>query len=267
MAKKTVIDIKRKKIGGTRITMLTAYEYIFASLIAQCGVDIILVGDSLGSIFAGHENTLPVTVDEMIYHTKAVVRGSGESMVVTDMPFMSYHVSAEEAKRNAGRIIKEGGAQAVKIEGGSDHALSVIAALSEIEIPVMAHLGLTPQSINSLGAYKVQGKGIEEHQKIIDRAKKVQDAGAFALVLECVPELLAQDISYALDIPTIGIGAGRYCSGQVLVTQDILGLVEKVRPKFVKRYKEIVPEIKEAIKSFVKEVEDESFPSDEYSYR
>jgi 3-methyl-2-oxobutanoate hydroxymethyltransferase len=266
VAKKTVIDIKKKKAEGKKVTMLTAYEYIFASLLSSCGVDILLVGDSLASIFAGHENTLPATVDEMIYHTKAVVRGAGESMVVTDMPFLSYQINISETKRNAGRMIKEGGAQGVKIEGGSELVIETISALTEIEIPVMAHLGLTPQSIHKLGGYKVQGKG-EEAEKLIRDAKRVQDAGAFSLVLECVPELLAKEITESVDIPTIGIGAGRYCDGQVLVTQDILGMYERVRPKFVKRYKELGAEIKSAVKSFKKEVEEGKFPSKEHSFK
>ena len=265
MAKKTINDIQ-KGPNDYKLIMLTAYEYIFSSLISSCNVDIILVGDSLASIFSGLDNTLPVTVDEMIYHTKAVVRGSGDCMVVTDMPFMSYHIDITDTKRNAGRIIKESGAQAVKIEGSSELTIDTIKALTEIEIPVMAHLGLTPQSIHKLGGYKVQGKG-DEANKLIEDAKRVQDAGAFSLVLECVPALLAKEITETLNIPTFGIGAGKYCSGQVLVTQDILGMYDKVRPKFVKRYKELGTEIKEAVNSFIDEVKSEKFPAKEHSFK
>jgi 3-methyl-2-oxobutanoate hydroxymethyltransferase len=265
VARKTITDIK-KTARESKLTVLTAYEYIFASLLSSCGVDIILVGDSLASIFAGHENTLPATVDEMIYHTKAVVRGAGESMVITDMPFMSYHVNISETKRNAGRFIKEAGAQGIKMEGGSKLVIDSIAALTEIEIPVMAHLGLTPQSIHTMGGYKVQGKG-KAAKEIIDNAKRVEDAGAFSLVLECVPEMLAKEITASLDIPTIGIGAGRHCSGQILVTQDILGMFDRVRPKFAKRYKELGSEIRDAVKSFISEVKEEKFPSEEHSFK
>jgi len=266
MGKKTISNIK-EIAKSSKITMLTAYEFIFASILSSCNVDIILVGDSLASLFSGHENTLPATVDEMIYHTKAVVRGAGESMVVTDMPFMSYHINVDETKRNAGRIIKESGAQGVKIEGGSKLILDNISALSEIDIPVMAHLGLTPQSIHKIGGYKVQGKGSESAKKLLADAKRVESAGAFSLVLECVPELLAKEITESINIPTIGIGAGKYCSGQVLVTQDILGMYDKVRPKFVKVYKEIGKEIKETVNIFIDDVKDGKFPSKEHTFK
>jgi len=265
MSMKTIADIK-KKGKDEKIIVLTAFDYLFSTLISGCDIDIILVGDSLSLIFGGNENTLPATLDEMIYHTKAVVRGAGNCMVVTDMPFMSYHVSVEETKRNAGRIIKESGAQGVKIEGATDLTLSTIAALTDIEIPVIAHLGLTPQSINALGEYKVQGKG-DEAKKLIADAKRVQEAGAFALVLECVPQLLAKEITDSISIPTIGIGAGVHCNGQVLVTQDILGMFDKIRPKFVKRYKELGKEVTDAVNSFINEVKEEIFPSDEHSFK
>ena len=264
MAKKTVVDIKRIATKS-KITMLTAYDNLFSSIISASDLDIILVGDSLASIFGGHENTLSATVEEMIYHTKTVVRGAKDCMVITDMPFMSYHVDICDTKINAGAIIKEGGSQGVKIEGGSELVVDVIKALTDIEIPVMAHLGLTPQSINKLGGYKVQGKG-DDAQKLLEDAKRVEAAGAFALVLECVPELLAKEITETLSIPTIGIGAGKYCKGQVLVTQDILGMYDKIRPKFVKRYKELGSEITDAVNSFIDEVKKEEFPSKEHSF-
>ncbi|MFC1855231.1 3-methyl-2-oxobutanoate hydroxymethyltransferase [Thermodesulfobacteriota bacterium] len=266
MPRKTVNDIKRIA-NESKVTMLTAYDCLLSSILSSTDLDIILVGDSLASIFGGHENTLPITLDEMIYHTKAVMRGAKECMVITDMPFMSYHVSITETKKNAGRVIKETGAQGIKLEGGSDLVIGSIAALTDIEIPVMAHLGLTPQSINTLGGYKVQGKKADEAKKLLDDAKIVQQAGAFALVLECVPELLAKEITESIEIPTISIGAGKYCNGQVLVTQDLLGMYDKIRPKFVKRYKELGAQIKEAVNSFISEVKSEEFPSDEHSFK
>jgi 3-methyl-2-oxobutanoate hydroxymethyltransferase len=265
MTKRTVTEIV-KRANEKKLIMLTAYDYLFSSIISSCDVDIILVGDSLSSIFSGNENTLPVTIDEMIYHTKAVVKGAGDCMVLTDMPFMSFHVNVDDTKRNAGRIIKESGAQGVKIEGASQLVLDSIAALTDIDIPVMAHLGFTPQSIHKLGGFKVQGKG-DDAKTLIENAKKVQEAGAFSLVLECVPELLAKEITEAISIPTIGIGAGKYCSGQVLVTQDILGMYDRIRPKFVKRYKELGAEVKDAVNSFIDEVNEEKFPSEEHSFK
>ncbi len=252
------------KQAGRRITMLTAYDFPFARLVDGGGADIILVGDSAGVVFAGHDTTLPVTMDEMIYHTRAVRRADPRALVVTDMPFMSYQTGIEEACRNCGRMIKEGGAEAVKIEGGSSMS-HVIRAVSGIDIPVMAHIGLTPQSVHRMGGYKVQGRN-EQAERIMDDALAVQHAGAFAVVLEGIPAKLAAQISAELTIPTIGIGAGPACDGQVLVIHDILGLCEKYSPKFVKRYADLAPLISDAVKQYVDEVRAGEFPTEEHSF-
>ena len=265
MRKKTTIpEIMRMKQAGRRITVLTAYDFPFARLIDAGGVDIILVGDSAGVVFAGHDTTLPVTMDEMIYHTKAVKRAEPKALLVADMPFMSYQTGIEDACRNSGRMIKEGGAEAVKVEGGSNMA-HVIKAISSIDIPVMAHIGLTPQSIHRMGGYKVQGKS-DQAGKIMDDAIAVQHAGAFAVVLEGIPAKLAAEITSELSIPTIGIGAGPSCDGQVLVIHDILGLCEKYSPKFVKRYADLAPLISGAVKQYVDEVRAGEFPTEEHSF-
>lgn len=252
------------KQAGKRITVLTAYDFPFARLVDGGGVDIILVGDSAGVVVAGHDTTLPVTMDEMIYHTKAVRRADPKALIVADMPFMSYQTGVEEACRNCGRMIKEGGAEAVKVEGGSNMA-HVIRAISSIDIPVMAHIGLTPQSVHRMGGYKVQGRN-DQAERIMDDARAVQHAGAFAVVLEGIPAKLAADISAALTIPTIGIGAGPACDGQVLVIHDILGLCEKYSPKFVKRYADLAPIISDAVKRYVDEVRAGEFPTEEHSF-
>ena len=260
----TLPDILQMKSAGRRITVLTAYDYPFARLVDNGGVDIILVGDSAGVVFAGHDTTLPVTMEEMLYHTKAVVRSRPKALVVADMPFMSYQTSLEDACRNCGRMIKEGGAEAVKIEGGANMA-GVIRALSAIDIPVMAHIGLTPQSIHRMGGYKVQGRK-EQGDRVLEDALAVQEAGAFSVVLEGIPAHLAARITEELSIPTIGIGAGPSCDGQVLVIHDILGLCEKYSPKFVKRYAELGPIITEAVKQYVDEVRTGEFPTAEHSF-
>lgn len=265
MQKKTTIpDIFQMKQEGRRITMLTAYDFPFARLVDQGGVDMILVGDSVGVVVAGHDTTLPVTMDEMLYHTKAVRRADPRALVVADMPFMSYQTGIEGACRNCGRMIKEGGAEAVKIEGGVNMA-SVIRAVAAIDIPVMAHIGLTPQSIHRMGGYKVQGRK-DQAERIMDDARAVQEAGAFSVVLEGIPAPLAARITAELSIPTIGIGAGPECDGQVLVIHDILGLCEKYSPKFVKRYAELAPIITEAVTSYVDEVRAGEFPTAEHSF-
>jgi 3-methyl-2-oxobutanoate hydroxymethyltransferase len=261
----TIPEIVRMKEERRKITVLTAYDYPFARLVDNGGVDAILVGDSLGVVFSGHDNTLRVTMDEMIYHTRAVARANPQALLVTDMPFMSYQVSIEEACRNCGRMIKEGGAEAVKIEGGMN-AAHVIRAVSSIDIPVMGHIGLTPQSIHRMGGYKVQGRN-EQADRIIDDAIAVQNSGAFAIVLEGIPTALAAEITAELKIPTIGIGAGPDCDGQVLVIHDILGLCEKYSPKFVKRYAELGPIISEAVKSYIDEVRAGQFPTEEHSFK
>lgn len=260
----TLPDILQMKSAGRRITVLTAYDYPFARLVDNGGVDIILVGDSAGVVFAGHDTTLPVTMEEMLYHTKAVVRSRPKALVVADMPFMSYQTSLEDACRNCGRMIKEGGAEAVKIEGGANMA-GVIRTLSAIDIPVMAHIGLTPQSIHRMGGYKVQGRK-EQADRVLEDALAVQEAGAFSVVLEGIPAHLAARITEELSIPTIGIGAGPSCDGQVLVIHDILGLCEKYSPKFVKRYAELGPIITDAVKQYVDDVRTGEFPTAEHSF-
>jgi len=245
--------------------MLTAYDYPFARLVDNGGVDAILVGDSLGVVFSGHENTLRVTMNEMIYHVRAVARTKPQALLVTDMPFMSYHISIEEACRNCGRMLKEGGAQAVKIEGGVNIA-HVIKAVTAIDVPVMGHIGLTPQSIHRMGGYKVQGRK-DQAERIREDALAVQDAGAFAIVLEGIPSALAAQITAELAIPTIGIGAGPACDGQVLVIHDILGLCDKYSPKFVKRYADLAPLITAAVRSYVDDVRSGTFPADEHSFK
>lgn len=264
LKKMTIPEILQMKQAGRRITMLTSYDFPFTRLIDGGGVDVILVGDSVGVVFAGHDTTLPVTMDEMIYHTKAVRRADPRALVVTDMPFMSYQTGIEEACRNCGRMVKEGGAEAVKIEGGSNMA-HVIRAVSTIDIPVMAHIGLTPQSVHRMGGYKVQGRN-DQAERIMDDALAVQHAGAFAVVLEGIPAKLAAEITAELTIPTIGIGAGPACDGQVLVIHDILGLCEKYSPKFVKRYADLAPLISGAVKQYVDEVRAGDFPTDEHSF-
>jgi 3-methyl-2-oxobutanoate hydroxymethyltransferase len=260
----TIPDILQMKQNRQRITMMTAYDYPFARLVDAGGVDAILVGDSLGVVFSGHDNTLPVTMDEMIYHTRAVARAKPRALLVADMPYMSYHVSIENALHNCGRMIKEGGAQAVKIEGGLGMA-AVIQAVASIDIPVMGHVGLTPQSIHRMGGYKVQGRK-DQADRIMSDALAVQNAGAFSIVLEGIPSNLAARITAELSIPTIGIGAGPDCDGQVLVIHDILGLCEKYTPKFVKRYVDLAPVITNAVNSYVEEVRSGSFPTKEHSF-
>jgi 3-methyl-2-oxobutanoate hydroxymethyltransferase len=261
----TVPSIKAMKGRGEKITMLTAYDTPFARILDEAGVDILLVGDSVGSVVAGYPNTLPVTVEEMIYHTKAVVRGVTRSLVVIDMPFMSYQISIEDAKRNAGRMIKESGAEAVKLEGGAKMK-EVIKAIADIDIPVMGHIGLTPQSVHQMGGYKVQGKVEEQKRKIMEDALAVEEAGAFALVMECIPTELAQEITDRLSIPTIGIGAGIHCDGQVLVIHDVLGLLGDFRPKFVKSYVNLRQVISQAAAEYMEEVRKGKFPTEEHTF-
>jgi 3-methyl-2-oxobutanoate hydroxymethyltransferase len=260
----TIPEILQMKLDGRRITVLTAYDFPFARLVDGGGIDVILVGDSAGVVVAGHDTTLPVTMDEMLYHVKAVRRADPKALVVADMPFMSYQTGIEEACRNCGRMIKEGGAEAVKVEGGMNMS-HIIRAVSQIDIPVMAHIGLTPQSVHRMGGYKVQGRK-EQADRIMDDAYAVQSAGAFAVVLEGIPAKLAADITAELSIPTIGIGAGPACDGQVLVIHDILGLCEKYSPKFVKRYADLGPIISDAVKQYVTEVKSGEFPTDEHSF-
>lgn len=265
MARVTTSVIKEKKQKKEKITMLTSYNYSLAGLVEDAGIDMILVGDSLGMVELGYKDTLAVTMDDMVHHTKAVVRATNNTMVVADMPFLSYHISHEEAVRNAGRLIQEGGAQAVKIEGGTERAATA-RAIIDAQIPVMGHIGLTPQSVNQLGGFKVQGKDIETARKLIEDAKAMEEAGVFAIVLECVPTPLAKKITEELTIPTIGIGAGPYCDGQVLVINDVLGLYKGHIPKFVKQYANLQPIIVEALKAYKKEVEEGFFPAEEHGF-
>ena len=262
----TIPDIMRMKSRSEKIAVLTAYDYPLAKLIDQAGIDMILVGDSVGSVFSGYDNTLPVTLEEMIYHTRAVLRGCHQALVVTDMPFMSYQIDLAEARRNAGRLIKEAGAQAVKLEGGEQMA-ETIRALVDIDIPVVGHVGLTPQSIHRMGGFRVQGREEDQARRILADARAVTEAGAFALVLEGIPRTLAAEVTAAVDIPTIGIGAGVDCDGQVLVIHDILGLSDKYSPKFVKRYADIAPSIAEGIGRYIREVKDGSFPTPDHSFK
>jgi 3-methyl-2-oxobutanoate hydroxymethyltransferase len=266
MSKITIQDFLRKKTEHKKITMLTAYDFPFARIVDEAGIDAIIVGDSLGMVVQGLENTLPVTMDEMIYHTKIVSRAVSSALVVGDLPFMSYQTSVEDAVRNAGRFIKEAGASVVKIEGGAEVA-GQIRAMTRSDIPVMAHIGLTPQSIHRMGGYKVQGKTEASAQRLLDEARIAEDAGAFSLLLEAIPMGLAKKITEALSIPTIGIGAGPYCDGQVLVLHDVIGLFDRFLPKFAKRYVNLKDEALKAINLYREEVEKGVFPGEGQSFK
>lgn len=262
---KTRLDFMKMKHSGEPITMITAYDYPSAKQAELAGVDMILVGDSLGMVVLGYDSTIPVTVDDMIHHTKAVKRGAKETFIVTDMPFMSYHLSPADTLRNATRLMQEGGSDCLKLEG-ADGVTDTILALTNGGIPVIGHLGLTPQSVNVLGGYKVQGKSAKAAEKLIDDAKRVQEAGAIAIVLECVPQQLSKEISLQLDIPTIGIGAGPHTDGQVLVYHDLIGYVDGRVPKFVKQYAAISPMIQHSIKEYIRDVKNRSFPEEKHSF-
>jgi len=262
----TIQDFLKKKRESKKITMLTAYDYPFARIVDDAGIDVILVGDSLGMVVQGLDNTLPVTMDEMIYHTKMVSRAVKNAMVIGDMPFMSYQTGIGDAVRNAGRFLKEAGASAVKMEGGSEIA-GHIRAMTKADIPVMAHIGLTPQSIHRMGGYKVQGKSEEAAEKLLDEARTVEEAGAFSLILEAIPMGLAQKITQEISIPTIGIGAGPWCDGQVLVLHDVIGMFERFVPKFVKRYANLKEDALRAVQRYREEIENGTFPSKEQSFR
>jgi len=263
LKKITVPVLQRMKEQGEKICVLTAYDVLFASLEDQAGVDCILVGDSVGMVCAGYENTLPVTLDDMIYHTRAVRRGVKRALLVTDMPFLTFQVSPQEALRNAGRIIQEAGAEAVKIEGPWCDAVEAITAAG---IPVMGHLGLTPQSVNQFGGYGLRGKRTEEREQILQAALDLETAGCFSLVLEKIPADLATEISTALRIPTIGIGAGAGCDGQVLVNYDMLGLFEEFKPRFVRQYARLAAEVRQAVSNFVTDIKKGEFPGDKESF-
>ena len=263
-----VTDLKRLKQNNQPIVVLTAYDYTSASIAEQSGVDVILVGDSLGTVIQGRESTLPVTLEQMIYHTEMVTRACTKALVVSDMPFLSYQISAEEALRNAGSLIQKGGAQAVKLEGGKD-CVEVIKKLVSTGIPVIGHLGLTPQSFLTLGGYRVQGRSPEQGKLMLEEAVALQEAGVSAIVLEAIPSELAQEITERLEVPTIGIGAGPSCTGQVLVFHDMLGISSKEEldvPKFVKIYANLGKLSREAIKNYVEEVKQKKFPEEKHCY-
>ncbi len=259
---RSILVMKRE---GTTIACLTAYDFLTARFLDQAGIDLILVGDSLGMVFQGHETTLPVTLDEMIYHAKAVIRAVDRAMVVVDMPFMSYQANDEEGFRNAGRVMKETGAGGVKFEGGVRVA-GLVRKTVRAGVPVMGHLGLTPQSIHQFGGYQPRGATPDEAKQIIADAKALEEAGAFAIVLEKIPARLAEKISKSISIPTIGIGAGSACDGQVLVVSDMLGLYEDFRPRFVRRYANLADLIRASVGKYVEEVKSKQFPSNEESY-
>ncbi len=263
--KNTVATIMKQKLLNDRIAMLTAYDYSTAKIMDEIGINIILVGDSLGNVILGYENTVSVTMDDMIRHSAAVSRGVKNALVLTDMPFMSYQASVYDAAINAGKLLKEGHANAVKLEGGIEF-VPHIKAITAASIPVVAHIGMTPQSVNVFGGFKLQGSDKESAAKIIEDAKAVQEAGAFAVVLECVPGDLAARITQMLDIPTIGIGAGNGCDGQVLVYQDMLGMYSDFTPKFVKKYADMGNIMKEAFRNYINDVKSGSFPTEQHTF-
>jgi 3-methyl-2-oxobutanoate hydroxymethyltransferase len=263
--KVTIQGIVVMKKTGDRISMLTAYDASFAALLDRAGIDIILVGDSLGNVLLGYDSTIPVTMEEMLHHCRAVSRGVKRTLLVGDMPFMSYQVSESEAITNAGRFLKEAGCDAVKLEGGTEMC-NTVKGIVRAGIPVMGHIGLTPQTASQLGGYKVQGKDAESARKLLQSARDLEAAGAFSVVLECIPAQLSEVITTAISIPTIGIGAGKHCDGQVLVTHDMIGMFEKFIPSFVKRYASLAPQIKEAVATYHDEVKKGTFPGEEHSF-
>lgn len=264
--KNTVATLQQQKLDGDKITMLTAYDYSTAKLVDECGVNTILVGDSLGMVMLGYEDTISVTMEDMIHHTAAVTRGAKNALVVGDMPFMSYQTSVYDAVVNAGRLMKEGRCQAVKLEGGAS-VCPQIKAITEASIPVVAHIGLTPQSVNAFGGFKVQGKSEADARRLIEEAKAVEAAGAFAIVLECIPAKLAKLITESVSIPTIGIGAGADCDGQVLVYQDMLALFSDFKPKFVKHFVNAGEVMKQGFTEYIKEVKEGTFPAAEHTFK
>lgn len=264
--KNTVLTFKQAKENKEKLTMITAYDYSTAKIFDEEGVNSILIGDSLGMVMLGYEDTLKVTMEDMIHHTVAVSRGAKNALIVGDMPFMSYSTGMRDAVINAGRLMSEGGADCVKLEGGTE-VCDVIRAIVTAKIPVCAHIGLTPQAVNALGGFKVQGKDIESANRLIKDALAVQEAGAFAVVIECVPEALSKKISEMLDIPTIGIGAGSGCDGQVLVYQDMLGMYSDFKPKFVKRFADVGSEMRKGVQDYIGAVKDGSFPAEEHCFK
>ena len=261
----TIRDLRRMKQAGKKIPMLTAYDYTSARLVERAGIPLILVGDSLGQVMLGYDSTVPVTMDEMVHHIKTVVRGTDRAHVVGDLPFLSYHAEISEAVRNAGRLLKEGGAQSVKLEGGQTQAATV-SRIVESGIPVMGHIGLTPQSVNQLGGYRVQGKSVKAAVGLMEDARALEEAGAYAIVLECVPAPLAEMITSRVRVPTIGIGAGAGCDGQVQVLHDLLGLCQDFRPKHARRYAELGEAIINATSDYMQDIQDGRFPADAESF-
>lgn len=264
--KNTSVTFREAKAKGQKLAMLTAYDYTTAKLVDEAGIDAILVGDSLGMVMLGYEDTLSVTMEDMIHHSAAVARGAKNALLIVDMPFMSYQASVYDAVINAGRLMKEGRAQAVKLEGGIE-VCEHIKAIVKASIPVCGHIGLTPQSVNAFGGFKVQGKGEEAAQRILDEARAIEEAGAFAVVLECVPQALAKKITESIHIPTIGIGAGAGCDGQVLVYQDMLAMYSDMAPKFAKQYAQIGSQMKEAFAAYKKEITNGIFPAAEHTFK
>ena len=262
----TTSTIRQMKVEGRPSTMITAYDYAMARNVDEAGIDMILVGDSVGNVMLGYSSTIPVTMDAMIHHTQAVVRGTKYALVVGDMPFMSYQASEAEGLMNAGRFLKEGGCAAIKLEGGSE-VCPLVKKMVTAGIPVMGHIGLTPQSVNQFGGFKVQGKDVAAAQKLLDDAKALEAAGAFSIVLECVPAALAAKVSEVISIPTIGIGAGNDCDGQVLVCNDLLGVSNGFTPKFVKKYRDLHQEIVGAVSEYISDVRDRSFPAPEHTFK
>lgn len=262
----TISELHEKKAQGKKITMMTAYDYPTANLVDRSGIDTILVGDSLGMVVLGYDSTVPVTMEEMLHHCRAVCRGAKRAFVIGDMPFMSYQVSISKAVENAGRFIKDAGCDCVKLEGGSEMA-PVVKAIVNAGIPVCAHIGLTPQTATKLSGFKVQGKDAESAKELIDSARDLEDAGAFMIVMECIPDLVAEKITSTLVIPTIGIGAGKGCDGQVLVYHDLVGLFERFTPRFVKQYMNLAPIIKDALVKYREEVESGAFPGPEHTFK
>lgn len=263
--RKTLVEIRSMKAEGKKISMLTAYDSSMARLLSACDVDILLVGDSLGMVMLGYDSTVPVTMDEMVHHTKAVRRGAPESFIIADMPFGANHTGIRDALKNGIRFLKEAGCDAVKLEGGLEMC-GIVRALVDAGVPVMAHIGLTPQTASQLGGFKLQGKGLDDARRLLAEAKGMEEAGAFGLLIECIPDKLAQVITESIAIPTIGIGAGVHCDGQVLVINDLLGMFDKFTPKFVKKYANLSPIIKESIQQYNKEVKDGTYPDSEHSF-
>ena len=262
----TIPKIQKMKAAGERIAMVTCYDATFAKLIDQAGVDIVLVGDSLGMVIQGQENTLPVTINDMIYHAAAVSRGLTRPLLVVDMPFMTYQAEFGEALKNAGKLMKKGNAQSVKVEGGVEVA-ELVYRMSRIGVPVMGHIGLEPQKVHAYGGYKIQGKGAAEERELMKDAKALEEAGCWSVVLEGIPLEVAENITRHLKIPTIGIASGPHCDGQVLVLYDLLGMSTEFRPRFLKRYAELSELIPQAVKTYVEEVKSQKFPAEEHSFR